>query len=302
MSAILLDGKKLAEKVKQSIIKDIDGLSAKYGRRPGLGVILIGDNPASHVYVAAKEKFAEEAGMRTFDIRLPASATQVEAAAAVEKLNSDGDVDGILLQLPLPNHLSQSELINLISPAKDSDGLHPLNQGLLLRGEGELRSCTPRGSMRLIDLAYSGKSQELESLEYSQLPEVDLSGKSAIVIGRSILVGKPLALMLLERNATVTMAHSRTADLSALCRQADIVVAAVGKPRFIPGGWIKKGAVVIDVGINRGEDGKLTGDVNFEEAKAHAAFISPVPKGVGPMTIAMLVENTLRSYRRTLAG
>jgi methylenetetrahydrofolate dehydrogenase (NADP+)/methenyltetrahydrofolate cyclohydrolase len=292
MTAIILDGKKLAEKVKESIANNIP----RSGQKPGLGVILVGDNPASKVYVAAKGKFANECGMETFDVNLSAEADFKEVSDAINKFNNDKSVSGILLQLPLPKHLDQDKLIDLISPLKDADGLHPLNQGLLMRGKGELRSCTPLGSMRLIDLALSGQADSLDSLEYGKLPKADLSGKSALVIGRSILVGKPLALMLLERNATVTMAHSKTKNLKELSLEADILVAAIGKANFVPGSWIKPGAIVIDVGINRTAEGKLTGDVEFAGASERAAFITPVPKGVGPMTIAMLIENTYRAY------
>lgn len=298
MTAKILDGKKLAEKVKESIANNIVSSSKKAGSKPGLGVILVGENPASKVYVGAKGKFAHECGMETFDINLPESSTFEDVAAAIKQFNNDKAVNGILLQLPLPKHLDQDPLIDLISPAKDADGLHPANQGLLMRGKGELRSCTPLGSMRLIDLAYSGEAENLDSLNYDLLKETDLSGKTAVVIGRSILVGKPLSLMLQEKNATVTMAHSRTKNLKEICLNSDILVAAIGKANYVPGDWVKEGAIVIDVGINRTQEGKLTGDVNFAEASERASYITPVPKGVGPMTIAMLVENTFKAYKK----
>lgn len=299
MGAIILDGKTLAEKVKDSLSSQIPAHVKSIGRKPGLGVILVGENPASKVYVAAKEKYAHQCGMDTYDRKLGESASFQEVAEAITGFNSDPRVDGILLQLPLPKGLDQEKLLDLIEPSKDVDGLHPLNQGLLMRGQGELRSCTPLGSMRLIDLALSGKAENISELEYAELPKADLSGKRAVVIGRSVLVGKPLAMLLLERNATVTVAHSRTADLPELCLEADILVAAIGRPRFVRGEWVKPGSIVIDVGINRTEDGKLAGDVNFDEAVGRAAYITPVPKGVGPMTISMLVENTFKSYLKS---
>jgi methylenetetrahydrofolate dehydrogenase (NADP+) / methenyltetrahydrofolate cyclohydrolase len=299
MAAIILDGKKLAARIESSIQEKVSKLQTIVGRAPGLGVILVGDNPASHVYVANKEKFAARCGFKTFDARLSKDASQSEVAAAIQSFNVNKNVDGILLQLPLPAHLNSNALLDLIDPKKDADGLHPVNQGLLMRGEGVLRSCTPLGSMRLIDLALSGKYSGLDNLNYFDLPYVDLSGKNAVVVGRSILVGKPLSLMLLERNATVTIAHSKTPNLEAIASKADILVAAIGKVEILNSSHIKTGAIVVDVGINRTADGKLKGDVNFAEAAGKAGYITPVPGGVGPMTIAMLIENTLRSYQST---
>lgn len=293
----VLDGKWLASQVHLGIAREVEAGRARAGRAPGLAVILVGDNPASKAYVATKSKVAKACGFETFDIVLPASASAAELARGIEQFNSDARVDGILLQLPLPSHLSQNEHLDRILPEKDADGLHPLNQGLLTRGEGVLRPCTPSGVMMLIDLAYASGIIVGQPLT-AALPRGDLAGKHAVVIGRSILVGKPVGLMLLERNATVTMAHSKTADLPAVVRSADIVVAAVGVPNLVKGDWIKPGAVVIDVGINRLPNGTLTGDVEYAGAAERASAITPVPGGAGPMTVAMLVRNTLRSWQR----
>lgn len=297
----LLDGKWLAGQVQRSLSKRIAQHRERGERAPGLGVILVGDNPASHAYVKRKEKVAGKTGFETFDTRLAACASFEEVRAVIDSYNQNPAVDGILLQLPLPDHLPTELLLDRIRADKDSDGLHPLNQGLLARGQGVLRPCTPKGTLRLLDLAFSELEcdHELEDLE-AALPEADLSGKQAIVVGRSILVGKPVSLLLLERNATVTMAHSRTAGLSELIGQADIVVAAVGRPHMIRGEWIKPGAVVLDVGINRLPDGSLTGDVDYPSAAQRASAITPVPGGVGPMTVAMLLENTFLSYEQHL--
>lgn len=290
---LTLDGKALSQRIIDRLRRDVD--AASKGRPPGLGVILVGDNQASQVYVSNKEKAALKAGFVTIDRRLPTSASQGEVLDVIESFNKDHKIDGILLQLPLPKGLDANLLLDAILPAKDADGLHPFNQGLLQRGEGIVHPCTPAGAMRLIDMAYAHQSGDrTEKAEYDK---ADLSGKRAVVIGRSILVGKPLATMLLQRNATVTVSHSKTKDLPALVSEADIVCAAVGAPKLIKGDWIKKGAVVIDVGINRLPDGKLVGDVDFEEAKSRASAITPVPGGVGPMTIAMLLENTYKAFR-----
>jgi methylenetetrahydrofolate dehydrogenase (NADP+)/methenyltetrahydrofolate cyclohydrolase len=294
----LLDGKKLASELQKTIFERATAGKERCGRAPGLGVILVGDNPASKAYVGRKEKVAAKCGFATFDKKLPETASYADVSAAIKEFNDNTDVDGILLQLPLPGDLDSNSLLDEIDPALDADGLHPLNQGLLMRGEGVLRPCTPSGCMRLIDLAYSRDTFHLGEHPYTELPEVDLSGKNAVVIGRSILVGKAVAFMLLERNATVQMMHSRTKDIEKLCQQADVVVAAVGRPHMVTGDWIKEGAVVIDVGINRLENGKLTGDVDFESAAPKAAAITPVPGGVGPMTVAMLMNNTLSAFEK----
>lgn len=296
--AKILDGKWLAEKVKQSILKRVQSEIATGIRPPGLAVILVGDNPASKVYVGNKAKFAKECLFETIDVKLPANSSQEEVANAILALNDNPKVDGILLQLPLPAGLRSEPLLSLISASKDADGLHPLNQGLLMRNEGELRPCTPSGSMLLIDLALSNFSSDPSEKEFSldNLPKASLAGLKAVVVGRSVLVGKPIGLMLLERNATVTFAHSKTKNLEQVCKEADILVAAVGQEKLIKGSWIKPGAIVIDVGMNRTVEGKLCGDVDYEQSKDIASAITPVPGGVGPMTVAMLIKNTLQSY------
>ena len=280
--AVIVSGKELALLGEEEL--------KKRQLSPGLGVILVGDNPASMVYVANKEKAAKRVGFKTFDQRLPSNSSFEEVSAAIDRFNQDPNVHGILLQLPLPNGLKADKLIERIDPKKDADCLHPINQGYLLRGGAKLRPCTPAGALHLIDLSFHMLSGG--ELKYN-VSAKDLSGLSAVVVGRSILVGKPMALMLQERNATVTMAHSKTKDLVSVCRSADILIAAVGVKELIRGDYIKPGAVVIDVGINRGEDGKLYGDVSYEEAFKVASAVTPVPGGVGPMTIQYLLENTL---------
>ena len=284
-NSCILDGKALAKKIQLELQQKITSLEPKIGRPPGLAVLMVGDNPASAVYVRNKEKACQRVGINSMGQHFPADATQAELEQAIARLNQDDRVDGILVQLPLPPHLDSIALLHCIDPDKDADGLHPLNLGKLVRSETGLRSCTPAGVMKLL-------------AEYN-LP---LEGKKAVVIGRSILVGKPIALMLLEQNATVTMAHSRTQDLGAVCREADIIVAAVGKPEMITAEMVKPGAVVIDVGINRveieGGKSKLVGDVAFESVSAIASYITPVPGGIGPMTVAMLLSNTVQSYSK----
>ncbi|MFZ4674324.1 MAG: bifunctional methylenetetrahydrofolate dehydrogenase/methenyltetrahydrofolate cyclohydrolase FolD [Nodosilinea sp.] len=283
----LLDGKTLASQIQADLATTIQALTAQGHRPPGLAVIMVGDNPASAAYVRNKERACSRVGMVSYGQHLPATVAQSEVAALIQQLNADPLVDGILVQLPLPDHLDAVALLLAIDPDKDVDGLHPINLGRLVRGEPGLRSCTPYGVMRLLSTA-----------------GIDPAGVSAVVVGRSILVGKPMALMLLEANATVTVAHSRTPDLSALMRQADILVAAVGRPGMVTAADIKPGSVVIDVGINRVElpDGsaRLVGDVDFASVEPVAGAITPVPGGVGPMTVAMLLENTVTSYRSRL--
>jgi methylenetetrahydrofolate dehydrogenase (NADP+)/methenyltetrahydrofolate cyclohydrolase len=274
----ILDGKALAQRVRIELKGAVDGFHARHGYTPGLATLLVGDDPVSRVYVGTKEKACREVGIQSFGHRLSATAAADEVLEVIRELNAHSEVHGILLQLPLPPHLEKAKLIEAIAPEKDVDALHPWNQGKLLLGEEGLRPCTPLGVMRL--------------LEESRMP---LTGKRAVVVGRSMLVGKPVALMLLESNATVTCCHSRTERLEDEIRAADVVIAAVGQPAVIKGAWIKKGAVVIDVGISRLADGSLRGDVEFNEAKEQAAFITPVPGGVGPMTVAMLLTNTLKA-------
>jgi methylenetetrahydrofolate dehydrogenase (NADP+)/methenyltetrahydrofolate cyclohydrolase len=292
----VLDGKWLAEQVFARVSSKVASIRAQGKRAPGLGVILVGDNPASHAYVANKEKCAKKCGLETFEVRLSAEATQAEVAAAVVSFNQNELVDGILLQLPLPSHLDSAPLLSLIDPKKDADGLHPQNQGLLMRGEGTLRPCTPLGCMKHIDLALSSVIPGKDTYPSEDLPKASLAGKKVVVIGRSVLVGKPVALLCLERHATVTMAHSKTPDLPSVCRDADIIIAAVGVPKLVKSTWLKQGAIVIDVGINRLETGKLCGDVDYQDCLPHARAITPVPGGVGPMTVAMLIQNTLDAF------
>jgi len=284
MTAQILDGKALAQKRQQELQLEIQRLLPQKGRPPGLAVLMVGDNPASAVYVRNKEKACEKIGMRSFGRHFPTETSQETLEAAIQELNQDPNVDGILVQLPLPAHLDSVKALLAIDPDKDADGLHPVNLGRLVRGEPGLRSCTPAGVMRLL-------------AEY----ELPIAGKRAVVIGRSILVGKPLALMLLEQNATVTIAHSRTQDLAALTREADILVGAIGQPAFITANMVKPGAIVVDVGINRveipGEKAKIVGDVKFDEVAAIASYITPVPGGIGPMTVSLLLENTVTAYR-----
>ena len=281
----ILDGKALAQKIQLELKEKVALLEPKIGRPPGLAVIMVGDNPASAVYVRNKERACKKVGIASLGKHFPENTTQEELEQFIAELNQDERVDGILVQLPLPQHLDSIALLHCIDPDKDADGLHQVNLGKLVRSEFGLRSCTPAGVMRLLR-------------EY----DIHLSGKKATVIGRSILVGKPIALMLLEANATVTMAHSRTEDLDAVCREADILVAAVGRPEMIVRDMVKPGAVVVDVGINRveGKNGKskLVGDVAFESVAEIASYITPVPGGIGPMTVAMLLSNTVQSYSR----
>ncbi|MEO9469831.1 bifunctional methylenetetrahydrofolate dehydrogenase/methenyltetrahydrofolate cyclohydrolase FolD [Parasphingorhabdus sp.] len=280
--ARLIDGKGFAAELRERIRLAVPQFQQQTGRAPGLAVVLVGDDPASQVYVASKHKATIAAGMESFEHRLPADTDQADLISLVEELNADETVDGILVQLPLPDHLDEKAVVMAIDPDKDVDGLHVINAGRLANGEEALTPCTPLGSLMLLK---------------DQLG--DLSGLNAIVVGRSILVGKPMAQLLLAENCTVTMAHSRTRDLPEVVRRADIVVAAVGRAEIVKGDWLKKGAVVIDVGINRlapepgKERGRLVGDVATSEAVGHVRAITPVPGGVGPMTIAVLLRNTL---------
>ena len=279
-SAQILDGKALAARVRQELRDQIDAGLAAGRARPGLATVIVGEDPASQVYVRNKRRACEEVGMANFHTELPAEAGQAALLAEVARLNADEAVHGILVQLPLPRGFDYDEnaVLEAIDPAKDADGFHPLNQGALMQARRAPVPCTPKGCMRL--LAETG---------------VETSGKKAVVVGRSNIVGKPVALLLLQQNCTVTICHSRTSDLEAEVRAADIVVAAVGVAELVRGPWIKPGAVVLDVGINRNEAGKLVGDVEFAAAAERAGWITPVPGGVGPMTIAMLLANTLEA-------
>ena len=275
-----IDGRAVARAVREEVARGVAEFRQEHGRAPGLHVVLAGDDPASAVYVRNKEKFASEVGVQGRVHRLPASVTERELLAVVRNLNGDRHVDGILVQLPVPGAVRPSEVIRSIDPSKDVDGLSPMSVGALWSGQMGLVPCTPRGCMRLI--AEAG---------------AELSGARALVVGRSNLVGKPIAALLLAENATVSIAHSRTKDLPERCREADVLIAAVGRAKMIKGDWIKPGATVIDVGMNRDENGKLCGDVDLASAEPVAGAITPVPGGVGPMTIAMLLENTLAAAR-----
>ncbi|MBL8671253.1 MAG: bifunctional methylenetetrahydrofolate dehydrogenase/methenyltetrahydrofolate cyclohydrolase FolD [Alphaproteobacteria bacterium] len=280
MAARIIDGKASAARVTSRVAAAVSALQGAHGIVPGLAVVLVGDDPASGVYVRSKGRRSVEAGMRSFEHRLPATASQVELLGLVARLNAAPEVNGILVQMPLPRGLDPAAVIEAIDPAKDVDGFHPINVGRLASGADALVPCTPQGCMILLEEALGS-----------------LAGREALVIGRSGIVGKPMAQLLLKADCTVTIAHSRTRDLPGTCRRAEIVVAAVGKPEFVRGGWIAPGAAVIDVGINRlptpDGKGRLVGDVAFAEAAAVAGAITPVPGGVGPMTIACLLRNTV---------
>jgi methylenetetrahydrofolate dehydrogenase (NADP+) / methenyltetrahydrofolate cyclohydrolase len=278
MPARILDGKSVAQRVTDEVRANVAAHVAAGGAAPGLAVVLVGDSAASQVYVRNKRRTTETVGMRSFAHDLPASASEAELLALVDRLNADPAVNAILVQLPLPKQINAERVIERIDPKKDVDGFHPYNIGRLVLKMPTLRPCTPFGCMRLL-----------------QETGEDLVGKHAVVIGQSNIVGRPMALELLMARCTVTICHSATRDLPGIVRQGDIVVAGVGKAKFVPGDWIKPGAIVIDVGINRLEDGKLTGDVDFDAAKEVAGWITPVPGGVGPMTIATLLANTLRA-------
>lgn len=282
MTAQLIDGNALSRQLRTQVSERVAALKAQ-GLTPGLAVVLVGDNPASQVYVRNKVKACEDTGMHSVLEKYDASLTEAELLARVEALNNDPTIHGILVQLPLPAHINAHKVIEAISPAKDVDGFHVASAGALMVGQPGFWPCTPYGCMKM-----------LESIGY------DLRGKHAVVIGRSNIVGKPMAMMLLQQDATVTVCHSRTADLKAQTLQADVIVAAVGKRNVLTADMVKPGAVVLDVGMNRNDDGKLCGDVDFDGVKAVAGYITPVPGGVGPMTITMLMVNTLESAERSL--
>jgi methylenetetrahydrofolate dehydrogenase (NADP+)/methenyltetrahydrofolate cyclohydrolase len=280
----LIDGKALAQQVRERLAKQSADLLAKTGVRPGLATILVGDDPASHLYVKNKQKASDAAGIYIDDHTLPANTTQSDLLALIEKVNGDSKIHGILVQLPLPKHIDSKAVLDAVSPHKDADGFHPYNFGRLVEGHPVFEACTPKGVIKMIEST-----------------GVPIEGKRAVVLGRSNIVGKPLALMLLQRNATVTICHSKTKDLPAVCREADLLLVAIGKARFVTADMVREGAVVIDVGMNRLPDGKVVGDVDFQPVSQKAAWISPVPGGVGPMTIAMLLDNTVESAKR-IAG
>lgn len=280
MSAIVIDGKAAAARVRAEVAQGVAAFRERHGRAPGLVGVQVGDDPASELYQAGKARAADEAGMVSRRVTLPATTTQAELDALVDELNADDAVDGMLVQLPVPDQLQEVLIANRIRPEKDVDGFSPVNLGRLMRGEPAPVPCTPQGVMRMLGDA-----------------GVPLEGAHAVVVGRSLIVGKPQAMLLLAANCTVTVAHSRTRDLPALCRQADVLVAAVGRPEMVRADWVRPGAAVIDVGINRTDDG-LRGDVAYAEVAEVAGWITPVPGGVGPMTIAYLLANTLEAARR----
>ena len=275
----IIDGKAVSLQVKQQVKQECDKLKTK-GVTPGLAVIIVGDDPASQVYVRNKEKACEECGFYSVKYALDADTTQDELNALIDKLNKDKKINGILCQLPLPKHLDDKEVINRIDPIKDVDAFHPVNVGAIMIGDYNFLPCTPAGVMELIHST-----------------GVDVTGKKAVVIGRSNIVGKPMAMLLLHENATVEITHSKTLDLKSITKEADILVAAIGRAKFVTADMVKNGAIVIDVGMNRDENGKLCGDVDFENVKDKCSFITPVPGGVGPMTISMLMRNTLTAAK-----
>ena len=281
MAARLIDGKALALQVREGLVAESAAVLAKTGVKPGLATILVGDDPASHLYVKNKQKACDAAGIYIDDHKLPASTTQAELLALIERENADSRIHGILVQLPLPKHIDSKVVLEAVSPDKDADGFHPYNFGRLVEGHPLFEACTPKGVIKMIEST-----------------GVSIEGKRAVVLGRSNIVGKPLALMLLQRNATVTICHSKTKDLPAVCREAELLLVAIGKAKFVTSDMVREGAIVIDVGTNRLPDGKVVGDVDFEPVSQKASWISPVPGGVGPMTIAMLLDNTVESAKR----
>jgi methylenetetrahydrofolate dehydrogenase (NADP+)/methenyltetrahydrofolate cyclohydrolase len=284
VAARLIDGKALALQVRERLATESAAVFAKTGMKPGLATILVGDDPASHLYVKSKQKACDAAGIYIDDHKLPASTTQAELLALIEKENADPKIHGILVQLPLPKHIDSKVVLEAVSPDKDADGFHPYNFGRLVEGHPVFEACTPKGVIKMIEST-----------------GVSIEGKRAVVLGRSNIVGKPLALMLLQRNATVTICHSKTKDLPGVCREAELLLVAIGKAKFVTAEMVRDGAVVIDVGTNRLPNGKVVGDVDFEPVSQKAGWISPVPGGVGPMTIAMLLDNTVESAKR-MAG
>lgn len=284
MAARIIDGKALAQQVRERLAKESAAVLAKTGVKPGLATILVGDDPASHLYVKSKQKACDAAGIYIDDSKLPANTTQADLLTLISQKNADPKIHGILVQLPLPKHIDSKVVLDAVSAQKDADGFHPYNFGRLVEGSPIFEACTPKGVIKMIEST-----------------GVSIEGKRAVVLGRSNIVGKPLALMLLHRHATVTICHSKTKDLPAVCREAELLLVAIGKARFVTADMVREGALVIDVGTNRLPDGKVVGDVDFESVSQKAGWISPVPGGVGPMTIAMLLDNTVESAKR-MAG
>ena len=276
--ANIINGKEISAQIRAEISQKVKEYNAKTGKLPGLAVVIVGENPASQVYVRNKKKACEQVGFNSWVYEMPENTTQEELNALVDKLNNEENVHGILVQLPLPKHLDEEQVILRIKPEKDVDAFHPYNVGRITIGNPKFLPCTPAGIMELLHRS-----------------NIEISGKECVVIGRSNIVGKPMALLLLSENGTVTVCHSKTRDLKEVCRRADIIVVAIGKADFVTADMVKEGAVVIDVGMNRNAEGKLTGDVDFESVSQVASYITPVPGGVGPMTITMLLQNTLRA-------
>ena len=279
----IIDGKEVSAKLRQDIKLQVEEFTSSTGKTPGLAVILVGNNPASAVYVRNKHKACLETGINSYQIELPEAISEDELLLKIDELNADSNVNGILVQLPLPRHISEEKVINRISPEKDVDAFHPQNVGKIMIGNYSFLPCTPAGIIELLNYY-----------------NVDIESKSCVVIGRSNIVGKPMALLLLEKNGTVTICHSRTKGLKDICLSADIIVVAIGKPEFLTADMVKPGAVIIDVGINRLDDGRLVGDVSFADVSKVASMITPVPGGVGPMTITMLLKNTLTAAKNQI--
>ncbi len=279
MTATIIDGKAIAETIRQEIAAEVEALIGRYGRSPGLAVVLVGEDPASQVYVRNKRSACQKAGIRSFDHNLPATTSQEELLGLIQQLNSNQDVDGILVQLPLPDHIDEGLILESIDPDKDVDGFHPVNVGKLVANRASLIACTPLGIIELL-----------------KRTGFEIKGANAVILGRSNIVGKPVALLLLHRHATITMCHTRTRNLPEVTGRADLIIAAAGRPKLLTAEMVREGAVVIDVGVNR-VDGKLVGDVDFESVSKKASAITPVPGGVGPMTITMLLRNTVTAFK-----
>ncbi|MFW2331791.1 MAG: bifunctional methylenetetrahydrofolate dehydrogenase/methenyltetrahydrofolate cyclohydrolase FolD [Nitrospinota bacterium] len=281
----LLNGKKIADIIKEEIATEIKTIAEKNGRTPGLAVVLVGSDLASEVYVKLKKRDCKEVGIKSFEHNLPESCSENELLSLIEQLNNNIEVDGILVQLPLPDSIDESKVLKSIAPAKDVDGFHPENVGALLQNQAILKPCTPSGTIELLD-------------RY----QIEIEGKNVVVLGRSNIVGKPLAIMMLHRNATVTIAHSKTADIKSVTKQADILCVAIGKSDFLKADMVKEGAVVIDIGVNRKADNSLTGDVDFEQVTKVASYVTPSPGGIGPLTRAMLLKNSLIAYKMNITN
>ena len=283
MSFELIDGKLVSNNIRQEIKEKVSSLLSKHSQVPGLAAVLVGDNPASEIYVRNKRKACADVGIYSEEYKLPEDTTQDELLKIIDGLNNNDKINGILVQLPLPNHIDESLILKAVSPQKDVDGFHPVNAGLLFQGEQKFIACTPHGIIKMLEFY-----------------NIDIQGKNAVVLGRSNIVGKPASMLLLQKHATVTICHSRTKNLQEILKEADIIVAAIGRAHFVTKDMVKKGAVVIDVGINRLDTGKLEGDVDFENVKDLCSHITPVPGGVGPMTITMLLWNTVMSLEDSI--